>query len=230
MSTAAVIVQVDELHKVEKHHDNFGLLQAEFDKGNRDPEILWRLARTHYLLGEETEDKTARQPHVETGLQLINQAVEADPNNFASHKWKGILISAMGQFISTNEKISNAYIIRDEFLKSIELNPNDATTQHCMGKWCWSILQIGWLERQAASLLFGTPPTSTYEECEKYLLASEKLDATQTNNKLLLGDLYYQQKNWAEAKKWYESCAATEALSDRARREVEEAKKKAAKC
>lgn len=149
-----------------------------------------------------------------------------DENNFAAHKWLGILLAE--QHVGTKERIANAYVIRDHFLKAIELDPNDATALHCMGNWCHSVLQIGWIERKAAALLFATPPSSTYEECLKYLLASAKAGNTIHNAKLI-GDVYYQQKQYAEAKKWYETAIqmpATSELQKRNRHAAEDGLKK----
>ena len=225
-----VLSQADEYHKKEDNPNAYAVLQAAYDSGNKDPEVLWRLGRVHYLLGQEFTDKAERKPHCEKGFELTKAALDAAPENWAVHKWHGILLSSMGQFQSTNEKIAQSYNIRDHWKKAIELNPTDATTYHCLGAWCWAILQISWLERQAASLLFGTPPTSSYEEAEKYLLKSHELDPKQTANTLLLGDLYYQQKKWEEAKKWYNIAADIPAITQKAMREVEDARKKAAKC
>lgn len=205
------------------------LLFKAIDGGNQHPQLLWRAARNCYDLAQESTDKAVRQELITKGFDLVKKSVDEDPNNFASQKWIGILYGSLGEFIATKDKIANAYTIRDHFKKAIELNPQDATSQHCMGKWCWSILQIGWIERQAASLLFGTPPTSTYDECRGYFLASDAIDAT-IHNCNALGDLYYQEKNWAEAKKWFEKALTVPAVTDNHRRQHEEAQKKRDSC
>lgn len=229
-TTEDIIAKADAFHKAEDIHANFKTLEEAYASGNQDPEILWRLGRACYDQAQETTDKAEKQKHITRALELEKAAVEQLPNNFAAQKWCGIVLSATGEFIPTKEKIANAYIIRDHFLKATELNPNDCTSAHCLGKWCWSVLQIGWIERQAASLLFGTPPTSTYEECEEYLLKSAKLEMNQVYNNLLLGDLYYQQKKWADAKKWYQHAIECPVVTENQKRQHEEAKAKLAKC
>lgn len=203
------------------------ILISAYDAGNRNPQILWRLARSYYEMAEESEDQSVRQSYIKTGLELCQESVKADPNNFASHKWLGILISA--QAVGTKEKIGNAYIIRDEFLKAIELNPRDATSLHCMGNWCFSVLQVSWLERKAASLLFAEPPNSTYEECLKYLKASAEIADT-IFNATLIGDCYYHQKNFSEAKQWYEKALGMPASTELQKRHQSKAKLGLSKC
>lgn len=226
----SVIEQADAAHDRGNIAAVHALLKAAIEDQKLDSvELLWRYARCHYDLAEETTEKAEKEGFVNTGIQIIQKAQEKDPNHWAVHKWNGILLGSLGEFQSTKDKIANAYKIRDHFLKACELNPKDGTTHHCMGKWCWKVLQIGFLERQAASLIFGSPPTSTYEECEKYLVAADALSRT-INNCLLLGDLCYQKSRYGEAKQWYNSAIALEAVTEAQRRQVEDAKKKLAKC
>ena len=226
----AKIKAADEFHDTNKIQENYDILAELHKEGESNPELLWRLARASYDLACETENKEEAQKLTEKAIELINQAKEKMPDSSIIPKWEGILLGKMGDFLSTKEKIANAYTIRDLFKKAIELNPKDATSQFCMAKWCWSILQIGWMERQAASLLFGTPPSSTYEECEQYLNAAWELYKEGIHTALLLGDLFYQQKKYAEAKKWYETAQNCPAITDNQKRQVEEAKAKASKC
>ncbi|CUF36367.1 Hypothetical protein, putative [Bodo saltans] len=205
------------------------LLFEAIDGGDKSVDLLWRGARNCYDLAQETQDKAEKEVLVRKGFDLAKTAIEVDPSSPASHKWIGILYGSLGEFIPTKDKIANAYVIRDHFLKSVEINPKDATTQHCMGKWCWTILQIGWIERQAASLLFGTPPSSTNDECRGYLLASHEITPT-IHNCNALGDLYYQEKNWAEAKKWFSLALTIPAITENHKRQHEEATKKRDSC
>lgn len=230
MSTEEVVLQADNFHKKEDIQSNYKLLEETFQGGNQDPEITWRLGRSCYDMAQETTDKPEKEKQIRRGLELVKASLEAKPDNFAVHKWNGIMLGSLGDFIPTKEKIANAYTIRDHFKKATELNPEDCTSFHCMGKWCWSVLQIGWVERQAASLLFGTPPSSTYEECEEYLLKSAKLEMNQVYNNALLGDLYYQQKKWGDAKTWYQHAIDCPVVTENHKRQNAEAKTKLAKC
>ena len=60
------------------------------------------------------------------------------------------------------EKIANSFLIKEHALKALEYKADDASVMHMLGKWCYNVANIGWLERTAASALFASPPTSTY--------------------------------------------------------------------
>lgn len=233
-TTAELRTQVEDLHAKEDYAGCASLCQAALDEGNEDCDVLWMLGRATYLQAEEMTDKEQKKPLVFKANELCTKALEKGEDNWAAHKWYGITTSGLGPYQSTNDKIGGAFKIRDHFKKALELSPKDATTAHALGQWCWKVLQIGWVERNAAKLLFSEPP-STYEECEKYYLLSEELSqqapyTPQANNRVALGDMYYQQKNWAKAKEWYLKATECEGNSENHKRLVEEAKTKAGKC
>ena len=230
VSTQELLTKIDHDTQAGELASCHTQLQQLYDDGHREAEVLWRLARSHYLTSLELSEKAAQQPHVEVALTYTKAAVDTEPDNWAAHKWHGIVLGGTGKFRSTKENVAQSFVIRDHLKKAIELNPNDPTALFTMGVWCWKVLQITWLERQAATLLFGAPPTSTYEECENYFLRSQEVDPKQTHNMLALGDLYYQQKKWEEAKKWYAATANCTPLTQKATREIEEAQRKLGKC
>eukprot|EP00796_Vickermania_ingenoplastis_P012356 gene12356-8483_t len=181
----------------------YKMLDDAYKGGARHPQILWRLAKGCYEMASEFEksQKDKRNPFLTRGLELAKEAVLEDPSIPQAHKWAGVLLSE--QDVSNKEKIANAYVIRDYFLKSIELNPQDPTSFHCMGSWCWSIMQIGWMERTAATVLFGTPPTSSYEDALKYLQESARLGDSIQNCRLL-GDVLVAMNKTVESMIWYQ--------------------------
>ena len=70
-------------------------------------------------------------------MRCADAALDSDGSNWAAHKWKAVALKTVGDYESTKAKLANAFIIRDEFLKALELNPNDATTTCLMGQWCF---------------------------------------------------------------------------------------------
>lgn len=230
MSVEEIVKTSDELHGKLDVKGNYELLTKSFEGGAQHPDIMWRYGRSCYDVAQESTDKNERHELIKKALELVKAAVAAQPDNFAAHKWHGIVLSSYGDFIPTKEKIANAYVIRDEFKRATELNPGDSTALHCLGKWCYGVMQISWIERQAASLLFGTPPTSTYEESEKYFMASHKIAPAEAYNLLALGDVNYQQKKYPQAKQWYELAAGCPVVTENSKRMQKEALAKAAKC
>lgn len=154
---------------------------------------------------EQTGDnqKKEKEAFVRAAVATLNKCLAMDSENWAANKWMGMAMGALGEFVPLKEKIGNSFKIKEYFQKAIAGNPNDATSFHCMGAWCWNILQVSGVERSVASWIFATPPSTSFEECEDNLLRSHKLDTTQIHNSLMLGDLYNYQKSKTDAVKWY---------------------------
>ena len=163
------------------------------------------------------------------GVEQAKKALELDASNGKAHKWMGICLSKMGDFIPTKEKIGNAFTIKDHWTKALETDPTDATVNHCLGAWCWNVTNVGWIERKAAAMLFATPPESTYEEAEKYYLKAAELDPTFVDNAFALGELYVAMKRKEDAKKWFTTCSEMNATSEKERRMQRDAKTQAGK-
>eukprot|EP01137_Pigoraptor_chileana_P030728 Opistho-2@17624 len=200
--------QADELHEKGQYKQTFDLLKDALEKEPKNADLLWRLARAHYNLGEESTDKTAKEKHIRDGLELASQALAISADNFACHKWYGVLLSGLGDFISTKEKIQNAFKIREHIEQAIKLNGKDATSHHILGKWCLGVANIGWMERKLAATLFGSPPEATLDDALKHLLDASAIDPTFKRNMVTVADVYLQQKKYAEAKEWYNKALA----------------------
>jgi len=93
-------------------------------------------------------------------------------------------------------------------LKARELDPADATTSHLLGRWCYSVSNIGWMERKLASTLFASPPTSTFEEALTYFLEADKQQTNFLRNAVYIGDTYTQLKQYDKAREAYKRAAA----------------------
>jgi len=202
-----VVTRAEELHSAKSYKELFEVLGSGVQQYPSDIELTWRYARAHYDMSELAADKDAKKEFLTHGLVLANAALAMNENHFAPHKWVAILTSALGDYVSTKEKIGNAYVIRDQAKRSLELKPGDATTLHLMGRWCHSIASIGWLERTAASALFATPPTSTYEEALQYFHQAQEADPQFIRNAIWIGDTHLVLKQKDKAKEWYEKAA-----------------------
>jgi regulator of microtubule dynamics protein 3 len=66
--------------------------------------------------------------------------------------------------MSTKDKIESAYKVKEYALKALAVDPHDASTLHVLGRWCFSVANVSWIERRLAATLIATPPESTFQE------------------------------------------------------------------
>jgi len=220
----------DELHAQNKIQELLDLLTKEYEKDNTNIEVGWRLARAYFDVGEEKiNDKEFKKQMLLKGLDIASKCIVLNDKHWATHKWFAIMTSSMGEFVSTKEKIGNAYKIKEHALKAIELHPNDATTLYLLGRWCFSVASVGWIERQVASALFATPPTSSFEEALSFFLKGYEVQKEFINNNAWIGDTYVQLKQNDKAKEFYNKVISATAEKDSEKLVVEETKKKLSK-
>ncbi|XP_070575764.1 regulator of microtubule dynamics protein 1-like isoform X2 [Ptychodera flava] len=190
-----LITQADQLYDSFKTKELYELLLQHKDVKN--DEILWRLARAARDLAQLSTTKAdMKKTLVYEAFEYAKKALSINQNNFACHKWFAICISDVGDYEGIKQKISNAFIIRDHFLKAIELNPADATSMHLMGLWCFTFAEMPWYQQKIASVLFAKPPESTYNEALTYFMKAENVDPNfYSMNLLMLGKTYLKVNN-----------------------------------
>jgi len=231
MAAQDVLTRLDELCNARKAQETFDAVTDALKANPTDVELRWRLARGHFELADlKPTDKEWRLTHLNKGLDIISAALVEFPEHWAVNKWYAILLSSTGDLIGTKEKLQNAYKIKEYASKAASLKPDDATTQHLLGRWCFGVANIGWMERKLASALFATPPQSSFEEALPYFLKCQELvDATNLpnlRNLVFLGDTCIQLKQTENAKKWYDRAAKSSPANDTEKLLVEDAQKK----
>merc|ERR1712187_888252 len=165
----------------------------------------------------EANEAGAKQIYLE-GVDYASAVVKSGASCAPAYKWNAVLLGKLGDFASMTDKIKNSFVIKDLALKAAELDPEDATTQHLLGAWCYQVASVTWVERQAASLIFATPPESSFKEAEKYLLRANEIDPAVFENCMLLGDLCAAAKNRRnDAKQWYEQLLKLPCVSEKER-------------
>ncbi|KAA8584026.1 hypothetical protein FQN60_015234 [Etheostoma spectabile] len=81
----------------------------------------------------------------------------------------------MAEYDTVQNKIKNGYIFKDHLDKAIELKPQDPMSYYLMGRWCYAVAQLSWIERKVAATLFGEPPNATLEDALKNFQKVEEI-------------------------------------------------------
>eukprot|EP01137_Pigoraptor_chileana_P037483 Opistho-2@34634 len=170
-------------------------------------EIAWRLARAkHELALDPATSNDAKKKLVYDAHALAKRAIEIDGSNFACHKWFAITLSDVGDFEGVKVKIGNAFVIRDHFVKAIELNPKDPTSRHLLGLWCFTFAEMPWYQQKVAAALFATPPKSTYDEALGNFLQAEDIEpGFYLKNAVMIAKTYQRMGKTDEFNKWVDA-------------------------
>lgn len=95
-----------------------------------------------------------------------------------------------------------------------------------LGCWCYEVANLTWYQQKIAALLFGVPPTSTYEEALMYYENAEKLDPNfYSHNLLMLGKTYLKLDRKEDAVAYLKKAAEFPARNDDDQKAKQEAQK-----
>lgn len=222
--TDLVIFQADKLFDDNDFSTLLKYLEDFEDCG--EPEIIWRFSRACYKVAtlSYTDIDTAKMLSYKA-YELSKRATLLQPDNFASHKWAGITLSHIGSYESLTNKILQAYEVKDYFDKAISLFPNDPTSWHLLGQWCFTIASITWIERRIISHILAVPPVSTFEDALSCFRRAEIIEpGFYSVNTLFLGKTCLKTKNIKEAVKWLNLLLLYESKNEEDQKAIEEAK------
>jgi len=181
----------------------YQLLKAEEGNLRANSGFLWRMAKAAFSLsqiegarGNENEKKRFIYLSRDFAEESLKQN-ESDPNG---HKWYAIALGSLGDYEGTQTKILNGFKFKEHIEKAIDIAPNDPSSLHLMGRWCYGVYMLSWLERKAAATLFATPPTATVDEALDNFLKADQLEPGQwKENLLFIAKCYIEKRDYSHA-------------------------------
>ncbi|KYN15306.1 PREDICTED: regulator of microtubule dynamics protein 1-like [Trachymyrmex cornetzi] len=223
IATKELLAKADTLFDQGNYRNIYNLLSNY--KDSKDVEILWRLSRAIYKMSEMASDVEAQKLTYE-GYDLLCKALDIREDHYALHKWISIFLNKKSILEGTKAHIKESYNIKKHMLRALELNPSDATLLYMLGSWCYEVSNLTWYQRKIASVVFGEPPTSTFEEALMYHETAEKTDPNfYSHNLLMLGKTYLKLNRKEDAIKYFKKTAEFPAKNDEDQQAKQEAQK-----
>ncbi|EPB78734.1 hypothetical protein ANCCEY_02124 [Ancylostoma ceylanicum] len=174
--------------------------------GSDCSELLWRLARVVCEKAKLSKDESERKRLMYEAYALVQKAIEKEPKEgcFGAHKWYAILLDYIGEIEGNKSRIQKSYEVKEHLERALQICSSDATTWHILGIWHFSFADMGYATRLVAKAIFGTPPTSTYENALHYFLKAEEISPRfYSTNTYYIGETYEKMGNREEAMKYY---------------------------
>lgn len=229
------LIDLVDAHNSRDDHVAVKRLLTEFRaEETDDPRLLWRYSRTLYELSASNsasdDTGTSSRDSLLEAFRFANRAVAAvviaaakgNPSESAAaaagknnnknndgaaeaHLWYAIILEALGKWKTLREKIADSFVVKDHYLKSLQLKPQSAIVLHCLGSWCYTIASVNWFERKLAHYTSQDLPVSTYEEALGYFRAAEEVSPHfYSLNLLFIAKCYIQLRNEVKADEYLE--------------------------
>ncbi|CAJ1066981.1 regulator of microtubule dynamics protein 2 [Xyrichtys novacula] len=219
-----LLERIDSLHKGtdSEKRESLDLLLQHREEFGQNSSFLWRLTRAYCDVHDISSIVEEKKTHAETGKKIGEEAVGLNPTCADSHQWYAIMCGIMAEYDTVQNKIKNGYIFKDHLDKAIELKPQDPLSYYLLGRWCYAVAQLSWIERKVAATLFGEPPSATVEDALKNFLKVEELHPGYSKlNYVFLAKCYKDLGQRERSRKMCEAACSVKAVS----KEDEEAQK-----
>ncbi|XP_022070917.2 regulator of microtubule dynamics protein 3 [Acanthochromis polyacanthus] len=204
---ALLLAQSDILHTGDASlkAEGFRLLLDNRAEYCDSREFLWRLARAYNDMYESTEDKQEKKTFAQQGREEAELALNKNGLNAECHKWFAVLTGLTSQYESMHGKLKSSHILKEHLDRAIALRDDDPMCFYLLGRWCYEVATLDWLEKKAAAALYQSPPASTlHDALENFLKAEELSPGFSRTVRLYIAKCHKELGNISEATNWAE--------------------------
>ena len=204
---------------IEAHDLRTGLAHFEAALGldSTDYAANWRAAIALLDQGEQIPDSiesAERDALFARAEVLARRSVTADSNGSEGHFAVAATVGRASLTMGKKERIRRAKVIRNEALRTIELDPDHDGAYHILGRWNAEIMRLSGISRFFAKSFLGAGifRQASWEAAISNLQRAVELDPARIYHRLELARIYADRKRYQEAR---DQLGQIEALPDR---------------
>ncbi|KAG9336531.1 hypothetical protein JZ751_002878 [Albula glossodonta] len=139
-----------------------------------------------------------RRDEAEAALQMDDLSSEC-------HKWFAVLTGLTSHYESMHGKLKSSHIFKEHIDRAIILKADDPWCFYLLGRWCYEVASLGWLEKKAAAALYETPPNATLQDAlDNFLKAEELSPGFSRTARLYIAKCHKDLGNISQARNWAE--------------------------
>ncbi|KAM9496061.1 regulator of microtubule dynamics protein 3 [Clarias gariepinus] len=213
---ALLLTQSDLLNAGDsgKKTEGFHLLRENRPLYSDNAEFLWRLARAYNDMCEHVEDEEERRSYAEQGRDEAEMALKRNGLNAECYKWFAVLSSQTAQCDSMHSKLKSSHILKEHLDRALALKHDEPLCFYLLGRWCYEMSRLSWMEQKAAAAVYETPPCSSlHQALENFLKAEELKPGFSRAVRLYIAKCHKDLGNAPEARKWAHLALATPTIT-----------------
>jgi tetratricopeptide (TPR) repeat protein len=177
-------------------------LEAEkLDPSNH--EVLVRIARQYRYLMTDASAKEEKLRLGNLALQYSERAAACGPKDCDAQLAPAITLGKMLPYMPAKQQISATPKIKASADKALEIDPDNDTAWHILGRWNRVLAEVSTAKRYVANMLFmGKLPKGTNEEAERDMKKAIALNPKRLMHYIELGRIYAQMGRKDDARQF----------------------------
>ncbi|XP_058914046.1 regulator of microtubule dynamics protein 3 isoform X4 [Kogia breviceps] len=191
-----LLQQADELRQGSEQGKREGLqllLNNRLAHGSQQ-DFLWRLARAYSDMCELAE---------EAGKEAAEAALEKGNENAECHQWYAVLCGQLAEHEGIQRRIQSGFSFKEHVDKAIALKPENPMAYFLLGRWCYQVSHLSWLEKKTATALCESPLGATVQDAlQSFLKAEELQPGFSKAGRIYISKCYRELGKNPEAKRW----------------------------
>lgn len=197
--------QVDELHQGSEQDKREGfqlLLNNKLAYGRRQ-DFLWRLARAYSDMCELTEEGSEKKSYALNGKEEAEAALEKGDESAECHQWYAVLCGQLAEHEGIQRRIQSGFSFKEHVDKAIALQPENPMAHFLLGRWCYQVSHLSWLEKKTATALLESPLSATVQDALQSFLKVEELQPGYSKaGRVYISKCYRELGKNLEARQW----------------------------
>lgn len=197
--------QADELHEGSEQNKREGfqlLLNNKLAYGSRQ-DFLWRLARAYSDMWELTDEINEKKSYALNGKEEVEAALEKGDESADCHQWYAVLCGQLAEYEGIQKRIQSGFSFKEHVDKAIALRPENPKAHFLLGRWCYQVSHLSWLEKKTAAALFESPPSATVQDAlQSFLKAEELHPGFSKAGRVYISKCYRELGKNSEARRW----------------------------
>ncbi|XP_025245554.1 regulator of microtubule dynamics protein 3 isoform X3 [Theropithecus gelada] len=178
------------------------LFPSGLQYGSRQ-DFLWRLARAYSDMCELTEEVSEKKSYALDGKEEAEAALEKGDESADCHLWYAVLCGQLAEHESIQRRIQSGFSFKEHVDKAIALQPENPMAHFLLGRWCYQVSHLSWLEKKTATALLESPLSATVEDAlQSFLKAEELQPGFSKAGRVYISKCYRELGKNSEARWW----------------------------
>jgi hypothetical protein len=164
-----------------------------------DYEATWKLARALIDTSTLSKDTDQQKQCCIEAEGLARTAVKLNPDGSKGHAYLAVAVGKLALYEGGKRKVSLASDVKTEAERAIKLDGKEDLAYHVLGVWNREMVELNWVLRKFAELLYGKFPSASLDEAIHDLKRASQLAPHIVPHRVELGITLASAHRWQEA-------------------------------